>query len=556
MKHPRFFLKICAVTLTGALAYSCIDDAYDLSNLSKKFELFGNSLAFPVGYTTIHMDSVINGLNIDASTLSVEDGKYVFNYSGSMDMSGLTNAISDFKLATISPVTTPVNLFDASSHGGTYTMPAGFYEEYTGSTTINLPSFTTSLISVDSIALKNAIMQITLGSTGLGGTKLASSISITFTALDNNAEYIVNGVPKTTWTIHMGETCNVGINKLRLSGSSPSLGLSETVVMNVAGNGDVTATGKTKMNITMNVLDGMDFNTVYGKVSYSKTGTLDPISFTGLNEKLGNDDVLSFYNPSIQLMTEGNLGVPINFNLEMGTSNSKTGQSRSLSNADFTLHAAASPVSSVKDTFLIDKTYGTDQLFKINPDQINLGYHFQTLTNTSYDHFIAKDSRISMKYAMKIPLQFGGDLNIGMSKDSIDNPIDLSKLDNQDNLKVALTLNVENRIPLSLKLELTAYDENHNELFTAESGSIAAANPIDPVTGFATAAQHTSTEISLTSDQINKLKDTKTFKATFIITSNNLASFVTVQPSDYISFKIGAKTEGGVQIDLDKNSSN
>ncbi|HBL73571.1 MAG TPA: hypothetical protein DD409_12290 [Bacteroidales bacterium] len=101
---------------------------------------------------------------------------------------------------------------------------------------------------------------------------------------------------------------------------------------------------------------------------------------------------------------------------------------------------------------------------------------------------------------------------------------------------------------MALKLKLTALDQDSVALFTTESGTIAAA-AIDVLTGKATAATETSTSLSLTPAQIEKLKDTKKFHVGFSITASGQGSYVSVQPSDFLEIKVGLQTEGGLVID-------
>jgi len=393
-------------------------------------------------------------------------------------------------------------------------------------------------------------MSISLGNTGLGGTKLPESIQATFTAQGNGAVYYVDGNPATTWTVNMGETKQVEIRMLRLTGGAGTLTLNQAVTMNIQQAGDVTA--EQKIQTTLNYTIGMsaiDFDVVYGKVNYSlPASNLDPINFDALGELLGSNDVLSFYNPTIKVNTTGNLGVPVDITLNMSTNNSKTGASKSLTNTTLHMLPASSPGQTKVNNFVIDKNNGTDELFKINPDQINMGYSVQTVTNTSYNHFISKNSSLSMDYAMEIPLQFGSDLNLNIGQ-TMESPVgDLGVLDDQDDLVLGLALTVRNRIPLALKLKLTALDQDSVALFTTESGTIAAA-AIDVLTGKATAATETSTSLSLTSAQIEKLKDTKKFHVGFSITASGQGTYVSVQPSDFLEIKVGLQTEGGLVID-------
>jgi hypothetical protein len=175
MKLKRFLLIYFLVVLAGVFCFSCIDQSYDLEKLSGKIELFGNSISVPIGTTTIYLDSVVGNLTQDSGSLTVKDGVYVFEFAGSMDMSGLTSALGDFSLAAVDSIMTTTPLYDASLVLWTpYDVPPSVYN-YTDNSSMTLPDFSTDLIAVDSVDLSNCIVRIILRSEGLGGPKLNSS---------------------------------------------------------------------------------------------------------------------------------------------------------------------------------------------------------------------------------------------------------------------------------------------------------------------------------------------------------------------------------------------
>ncbi len=552
MKLKRFIIIHFLVVLTGVFSFSCIDESYDLEQLSGEVELFGNSMAVPIGTTTIYLDSVIGGLAGDSGALSVKDGVYVFEYAGSMDMSGLTSALGDFSLLPVNPISTSVPLYDASlAPWIPFNLPPMVYN-YTGSSSMSLPDFSTDLIDVDSVDLSNCIVRFILRPEGLGGPKLKESIRIRFVPQGSVADYYNNGVEVSDWTLNMGDTLDIELKRLRLAAGGSSLDINQEVTMDIKEIGDVTADQQiqTMMHLEMSFINPLDYEVVYGKVDYSMAGTAEPISFEALGDMLDDNDVLSFYNPKIVLTTESNLGVPIEFNLNMGTSNAATGESRSLSNASFTMIPASSPSEVRQNQFVIDKTYGTDELFKINPDQITMGYSFATDPASVLNHFVSKNTQMTMEYSMQIPLQFGSDLDIGMGSTMNLSLDSLDFLDEQEDLTVSLNLNIKNRIPLNLKLQLTALDADSVALFSVASGDIAAAGPIDPATGFATGYTQTATDISLSIAQINLLKRTNKMRVEFLITASDQNSFVSIQPTDYIELAIGLQMEGGFVVNL------
>ncbi|MDD4923161.1 MAG: hypothetical protein PHS30_11910, partial [Bacteroidales bacterium] len=464
----RFLLKYGALLFIGFSMFSCIDSAYNLSNLSKEIELFRNSLSMPVGTATIYLDSVIGGMHLDTTVFKVKNGKYVFGYSDSLKLGAISNTFNQFKLTEVPDVNIRVNLYDAS--GATtvpFDLPASEAKDYTDDLYISLPaSFGSSdMVDIDSVLLKNTTMRISstcVGLAGGNGKTLGDNMSITFTALGKAAEYYVNGVRQDSWTVRAGEIKEVEIRKINLTeiDETNKITIRRTIHVQVANAGDIKVTQKimTYMDLKMEFTNGIDFDLIWGQVNYGVAGNITPIHFEGLSKIINENDVLSIYNPAITLNTEGNLGVPLKLKLGISTSNSRTGNRASLKDTTFYMEPSVSKDINKTNSFTLDRASGTSELFKINPDSIRLNYHVHTDTNT-FNHFLAKNTNLNVTYKMEIPLEFGSDLRISIDT-SFENPFDkdLDKLEDQKNLSVALTLNVKNRIPLTMRIELEALD--------------------------------------------------------------------------------------------------
>jgi hypothetical protein len=241
MKLKRFLLIYFLVVLAGVFCFSCIDQSYDLEKLSGKIELFGNSISVPIGTTTIYLDSVVGNLTQDSGSLTVKDGVYVFEFAGSMDMSGLTSALGDFSLAAVDSIITTTPLYDASLVLWTpYDVPPSVYN-YTDNSSMTLPDFSTDLIAVDSVDLSNCIVRIILRSEGLGGPKLKESLNVRFIPQGAVADYFHNGQKIDEWSLGMGDTIDLELRRLRLAKGSNSLEITQDVTLNIQESGDVTA---------------------------------------------------------------------------------------------------------------------------------------------------------------------------------------------------------------------------------------------------------------------------------------------------------------------------
>ena len=567
MKPSRSFINISVIAALCLSTLSCIDNSYDLSNLSKKAELFKNSLSAPVGTATIYLDSIIGGMDVDTSILTVKNGMYVFEYSGNFDLGNFSNKFNTFKLSTVeTPPPTHVYLYDARNVPESqlpFDLPTAESQNFTGAISINLPANfgKTELIDIDSILLKNTFIKLSAAHFGLdggNGKSLGDNISITFTAEGNAADYYrKNKTTKiwektNTWPFSLGETDTIMIGKIRLTNANNKLDLNSNIWVQIAEAGDVKVTDNIKTHIDFNLdfIDGIDYDRIWGKVDYGLPGNLS-INFDGLGKIIGDNDVLSIYNPKINIKTESNVGIPVDLDLNVSTLNSNTGKTAPAVNKTFRMIPTNDPNVMKSNSFTIDRTDGTDGLFKINPDLIRLNYNAQTDTSTS-NHFLTKNTQLNVSYKMEVPLQFGGDLRIGIDT-TLENPFagKLDQLEEQDNLSVILLLNVQNRIPLTMQIELEALDMNGDSLFTVQTAPIEAAKTS---AGVATTYTETQTQIPLTSAQINLIKKTEMFKICFLVTAKEGEAFVTVQPSDYITIKIGGKINGGVLFDFSSTS--
>jgi len=328
--------------------------------------------------------------------------------------------------------------------------------------------------------------------------------------------------------------------------------------MTVAATGAVKIINNTQSSMAVTVkFNGIDFDAVYGKVTYTKSDTQTQ-EINGLSDLIGgNNNVLSLYNPSIKFKWSDNLGVPVSLTFGMSTKNTASGQTASLSNNNFTMAAATSPTSLAVDSFTIDRNNGTSNLFKINPTELTVSYAMNTNTST-VNSFIPKNLTLDLQSTFTLPLQFGSDLLLNVSTDTITNPFlsILDKLAEQPNLGFGVTFDITNRIPLGIKIRLTAENQAGTALYYIETSDIKPAKGINSQ-GFATDTTMTKTKLAFNASQVDQFKNVARFKANFIISaSQNNSTFVTLSPQDYIKLNVGAEITGGVNLDLNKKTVN
>jgi hypothetical protein len=557
MRALKFFIKNSLLAMLCLLAYSCIDESYDLSKVDSA-RILKEGVALPLGFLEVQMDTVLK--DVDPTMLKVENGIYTFSIGNTIDMTSVNNAMSGFTPTSIpSPPATQIDMLDGTNLPNVPSnVPVGT-TSYTGSTAINLPNFSTSLLNpVDSILLSNTTFTMSATTSNLGGTGLNNAITIVCTPVGSTAEfYDANTKARiSSWTLNANTNKQIGIRMLKPA-SGNAIQISCAATLNVTSLGSVTLTNKAMSKIAIGVsFSPVDFQTVYGKVNYSSLNNSNNVDFAGFGSLIGSNSVISFYDPTIKLVSNSNLGVPIKLNVRMSSENTTSHATAALNPANLTMLPATNPNSTVNNILYINQpTNGLANLFKINPDKINMSFDVQTDVSTS-NHFVNKNTFLTLTDTVNVPLRFANDMVISIGSD-LDNPFhDLMKdLPVQDSMKMGFMLDVTNRIPLAMKIKLNGLDANGITKFVVESGSIRAADQIG-LNGVATDTAFTSTELLFSTEQINMLKDVTTFKVEFVVSATQTTGFVALSPSDYIKIKIAARVFDGIKFDLKNDSSN
>lgn len=550
MKPLRILTRSVSLALMCFLAFSCVDESYDLEKADYQVQVLDDAISLPMGSLELKMDKILKVDSNSSTGLQVKGNMYYLSTTTKMDISDLNNTLSGFNLTKPDDVNTNVSLFNAPNVN--YDIPNGSYP-YSVTTSMTLPNFTTDLINVKKVTLKNTTFTMRGSTTNLSGPNLNNNFVIRCTPQDQVAEYWVNGVKVTTyWEMNANEDKVIEIRKIDVT-NSRDLNIKCDVVMTVSAGSGVRVVNSTQSTMAVSIkFNGIDFDAVYGKVTYSISDS-ETQEIEGMSDLIGgNNNVLSLYNPSIKFKWSDNLGVPVNMSFGMSTKNTATNQSASLTNNTFVMQPAANPTTIVTDSFTIDRNNGTANLFKINPNEMTVSYSMNTSASTDFS-FIPKNLQLDLESTFTLPLQFGNDLLLNVSPDTITNPFlsILDKLAEQPNLGFGVVFDVVNRIPLGIKIRLNAENETGATLFSIETAEIKPAKGIN-AQGFATDTTMTKTRLAFNSTQVNQFKNVARFRPNFIVSVSQGNTFVTVSPQDYIKLNIAAEITGGVNLDLNK----
>lgn len=530
---------------------ACIDDAYDTSKLSSEIELFQKGLSAPIGTATIRMDSLIKGLNLDSGMLVVDKGVYTIRYIGTIEPEGFLDSLNDYRFPHLDPFQSSIPVYNATGETNIpYALPINQYR-YSGTVYMNLPDFNSANFDVDSVQLTHSLMRFEVNTIGLGGSNHDSNIRVHIQPQNDKALFTQSGQTIHSWNVHPATPTDVLCERIRLNDDLNRIAFDVDIVVDVSSIGDILITDaqQTYVQLLVSYPEAVDFNLIWGQSTFSQQNQLSSIKLDALHSFIQASDTLSLYNPKIYVQTTSNVGIPFRMNLQLNSINQQTNSTVQLETQPLLFPAATSNIPETTRHEL-NRSQGTDQLFYINPDQLTFSYDINSQATPGIPHILRKENQLRIQYGIDIPLQFKSDLLLHMNK-VLDSPLgDLKALSEQEDLDATLQLTLSNRIPLRLRVQLTALDSDSLDLFTVTSGNIEAASPIDPLTGFALGATETITNIELSKTQIDLLRHTQHFKVCFIVDNNRDHDFVSIQPEDYLHLSITAKLSGGVRMDL------
>lgn len=303
-------------------------------------------------------------------------------------------------------------------------------------------------------------------------------------------------------------------------------------------------------------LSGLDFKSVYGKfdVNIDDQLNIPNIALNDIPEMLRGDDVvLDISNPVISLLTESNIGIPVDAELSMTQFKNGEALTDNKLAFNFSLPKSSSPTEFIKAGYWISPsesgkpegyTYiekAVQNLFKPVPDSIKLD--IVPTINTGYQHFIdlMADYKLKVKYDVIVPFTFGKDLSI-LVKDTI-NDVDLGLEDiNLSSGSLEITANITNAIPLDLELELVMTDADLNILSTSSGQKISAGAPD---------GSGVTSKINIKlADSLASLKTLNKVILVFKATSNTTVAGTPIRPKNYIKAELKARIVGGIKVTL------
>ncbi|MFC2110209.1 hypothetical protein ACFLRU_05260 [Bacteroidota bacterium] len=557
-KHILYHAVLACLTL---FATSC-----DLSYLDKDIDediTWDGSVQIPAGHITYKLSDLFNELGVEDFN---EDpsGNLSFTYSESLD-GGANDAFDvDVPNKTItSSVGTPITAANLATIGESfpYTITAEIFNPSTSSFEPN--PLIGSQTDSDQVVYDLALSQDLTGASFNGGTMsiefnstFDATVTLTieipsFTKKSDDAVYTETVVLNGAGT----QTVNIPLNEYNGNFTHNGTAFDTTVnsvVINLDANFEFSAGNVLDATDAVSysaTLAGASTEVVYGdfgQEGFSVSSTSISLDFF---ENFGDGNI-TFASPEMKISATNDYGFPIGVDLSNITaSNGNNAEDvtltytgdQSLANTliiDGVANFGDAP--NVNADKVLDKNNSNiDDLLSIKPTSINLnvsGTANPINGNPNENFYATSNSGLNVNLEITVPM------DVKFENLSLDEVVDFDSAEDLDDLNgVTLTLKVDNKIPLTGKLDLLFLDSQGNELSPQPSintTTLFEAAPVDG-NGKSNGTKTTNSTIEFSDADINIMKSAKQISVVFTLDSPSGQDSVNLLGTDELTIYIG-----------------
>ena len=535
--------KILVAGFLALLVWGCVDNEYDITDVSMKME-YNPNLAIPIGTTTIKLGDLLEKYAKPENLKEGTDGSFTVEYEEELEplrgeqvfLVPLQNQI--VVPAVIFPTTMPAS--GSVTRELTFTFPVKFLETQ----------------QVDSLITKCFYANIWGQSTFDPALNLQAKIAF----VDMKKDTVVGGSKTTlTYTEEFSPSANYNYltpNKYKaynykLKFTSPKDSVSETSVkvsITLSGAAGSPINPTSYFSATMQ-LNELRYRVMYGYLGQKTIlNMVDTFNIDFLNREMAQN--ISWFNPQIGIKIRNSYAVPVQFSInriEMFSSvqNQMINVSPdATANNPRRINSPTAAYQQVNDEISFTKFSGYRSFYEgiENSAPKSIIYQVSAVTNPDAvldKHNIVMDtSAIYPKFYFKLPIWFRSS-GFGYT-DTLD--FDLAEMQ-KDNQKVEIEsllirLVSLNNMPIDMNLQAYFLDSTNvvlDSMFNAagQSMQVLKAGTVDLATSLVTAPTKTVKDISFSPSQLQKMKNMKKM----IYKVSVATALYETQPNLYVKFQ-------------------
>lgn len=481
---------LCIALLTSVS--SCVDESYNLNKLNKDNIFSPNGIVVPIGSVdTIFLKKIFENYAID-SLFYDDKGNYYLSYSGSYepefpkksDFSFIPRNQTVHNLAIPNPWGVPETMIPAGTaydlHIQENMVKYNDFQFNTieapwGYAVIDSCNFThlAIIISVELIDVVTENMQIVLDVTHPDMIGFAENPTVLTFSAD------VGGI----------QIDSINVTNYNFADEDFSFLYSvkmQKADINRTANISYQSNPRIRISFYSTPEENIELGVVWGTINIIENSVhVDKFEISLLKTAFPYAD-FNFYNPSLQIITDGNLGVPLITTLLLAGEKDgivDTTNPNSTETADNLRLDSPTEPGKEKHNFYylarqeedvpngaIYRNFNINKIIQNKPDFI----HYELMVGTDYSvhrpHFIdfTKELKMSIAYKMLLPFSFEEGTSITLS-DTItnifdENLVDLLFYDSEKGGDVIITADAENTFPLDMTVNVAFLREDYTRL--------------------------------------------------------------------------------------------
>lgn len=490
MKH---FYKLGVTVLASLALYSCQTEDYDLTGMSQRIAIGGDSLVLPLGSTTkLKLGDFTS--KIGDYLITSQDNSYYFEFTQSFDSKGdFPEFTDDQRTMTSMEQVVPVGV-TLPNPGITSGMPAitipslTFPVDRQAVLEIELDDDVTQYISsLDSMILENGTMlccKVDMSQLPNVGTDPSLDLTIQFPEryIFDDSRIVNNTLTLSGIQIQQGTPFELNpglkLHGLRFDSETISehLVLKDTVDISISINyTNAVVNYETANNLSINgavnvVVTDIVLKELYGVIKYSTdTPQTSDIEIEDLPNEIRNQLNVLDVSPIMDLEYTSNISIPIRTDMKLiPYSNAEELTQRivefsmDMPAADRKLESTTSLIhvgNAESSTANVNVNKDLSPLLQTIPDMIKLEYSMSTIQNVQHYLDLSKSPTASIDCSVKVPLSFGPNMYINYTDTMEIEDMDSKIMDILQDNKLHLIMDFNTTLPFDLKLELTLLDQ-------------------------------------------------------------------------------------------------
>lgn len=548
------------------LCCSCVNNDYDLDTIDTSDIVFGTHLSLPIGTKNMTLKNLLDIEN--SENIQVIDGKYSIKLANKLPFAPMPEiVIDDYSLPlTFNIPTSVVNFFNAIP--GVISSP--LERQHINSSSISFDNFSMSeeIVKIDSVIMKAGDVTTTKFTINLKLTEFNFKNPVASIIFKMKMPIGYKLLPLDQFTIDSEGKYNM---ELVIPYNEVDTPMGKDILFTIEKLGALTSENKAFIDIYLDVMSAeelrfgsnpninadieisdINFEVVYGEFDIVKDISPVSVSLANIIDIFGENAILDFYNPVINIKGHHNFGFESGLNLNFMSK--KGNVTLANSNTEITLPSTLKPNETIDFNINLGPIapsgttsefidFDINALLKGSPTEMLISGNIKNTRDNTKISFVTSEPEAIAKYEINIPFTLGSDSELYFTQ-QIDDIFteELARMFFSSG-SVEFFGTVNNTLPLNLEMELLMLDSDNTSIaIDLDKAQIKGSENGTPT--------ENSISFKLDGHYFESLQKARSIKIQLKASSNEKLKGIQFKETDYVDLKLKLRKTGGISINL------